>query len=216
MSKCKLCKEKLEGGFLGFGGKCHNPSCADYYVPNMGMDGVDNFVRLRGDRRPKKPAYSSPSNKVNSVMQKLKEFIKKWRPKKSLEEQKLNDDEGYPNVNYNPSPLYDEDIDSGDIDLDPYGPRPQYVFKNTKKILREMLTDIEVPCSINIYKICNANDFGSCINIDVHCLGKIFKQKIKWDHDLSDIDLAQKMMLGCKVINNDVINHIAIHDIKFY
>lgn len=50
MAKCKHCGEKLDGGFLGLGGKCHNPKCVNYYCDNLGMDGVEGFVKKKADR----------------------------------------------------------------------------------------------------------------------------------------------------------------------
>lgn len=49
MAKCKTCGEKLEGGVLGIGGRCYNPTCSNYYSDSVEVSG-DRHVRKKTTR----------------------------------------------------------------------------------------------------------------------------------------------------------------------
>ena len=66
MAKCKSCGEKLKGIINK---KCENPSCLDYYCPNMGMNGLGGgFSKIKSN--PKNIAYSSDASNKNQKIAK--------------------------------------------------------------------------------------------------------------------------------------------------
>lgn len=72
MAKCKSCGEKLEGGILGFGSRCQNTSCTDYYVNNMGMNGIGG-ENIKASSVKEQPYYFGEASDKNNA--KAKEIL---------------------------------------------------------------------------------------------------------------------------------------------
>lgn len=196
MAKCRLCGEKMDGGFLGIGAKCKNPNCGSGYnnlyreLPTRDFDEPCIRKSKLGDRT----VHSIDVSTMNQ--REAEKILKKWQDKNRELENELCIS-GYCDSGFEPLSsgfVYDEPF------YTPYMPIGKNMTAFETYLAREVSNMVQVPIhNVRVFLLNKSDTFDKVIQVKFsYCQHEVGY------YDQDDIPMAQPFSPKDCVVNVNV------------